>query len=346
MTATSFPPKLASRLINGLLAVKPLANLAKQQARQLMIKRAESVGVYWTKEVEALRSRTWGDDLAQVQTLDLAYPNYYVTSFHAYDEGNLGWNPALEVEVAAYAAHARIWPDAGAQGDARLRQTYHDVLTQLLTAPAAILDIGCSVGMSTFALQETFPDAQITGLDLSPYFLAVAKYRGEGRGKEAEGRRQKAEGGSLLTTDNQKLTTPPTQNSLAQRHEVLLRTQNSPSWLHAAAESTGLPDASFDLVSACLLFHELPQSAAIAIIREARRLLRPGGHFAIMDMNPRSELFAKLPPYVMTLLKSTEPYLDEYFSLDLEGTIAAAGFTQPTVTFNSPRHRAIVAQAQ
>jgi hypothetical protein len=38
--------------------------------------------------------------------------------------------------------------------------------------------------------------------------------------------------------------------------------------------------------------------------------------------------------------------LDEYFSLDLEKTIAAAGFTQPTVTFNSPRHRSIVAQRQ
>jgi ubiquinone/menaquinone biosynthesis C-methylase UbiE len=186
--------------------------------------------------------------------------------------------------------------------------------------------------MSTFALQETFPDAQVTGLDLSPYFLAVAKYRSGNRSQKLEARSQESQkeegqGELLLTTNNQQPTT-------------------SPSWLHAAAESTGLPDASFDLVSACLLFHELPQSAAIAIIREARRLLRPGGHFAIMDMNPRSEMFAKLPPYVMTLLKSTEPYLDEYFSLDLEGAIAAAGFTQPTVTFNSPRHRSIVAQVQ
>ncbi|PSB25872.1 class I SAM-dependent methyltransferase [Stenomitos frigidus] len=340
MTATSFAPNLAARLINGLLAVKPLAKLAKQQARQMMIKRAESVGVYWTKEVEALRSRAWDDDLAQVQQPDLTYPNYYVTSFHAYDEGNLGWNPALEVEVAAYAAHARIWQDAGAQGDARLRQTYHAVLkAQLPTAPTNILDIGCSVGMSTFALQETFPKAQITGLDLSPYFLAVAKYRGEvregsesrelgvGSRRGAEEAREAGEAGDL------------TQNSS-------LKIQSSPLWLHAAAEATGLPDASFDLVSACLLFHELPQSAAIDIIREARRLLRLGGHFAIMDMNPRSELFAKLPPYVMTLLKSTEPYLDEYFSLDLEGAIASAGFTQPTVTFNSPRHRSIVAQAK
>ena len=73
MTATSFAPNLASRLINGLLAVKPLANLAKHQARQMMIKRAESIGVYWVKEVEALRSRTWDDDLAQVQNPDLSY---------------------------------------------------------------------------------------------------------------------------------------------------------------------------------------------------------------------------------------------------------------------------------
>lgn len=51
----------------------------------------------------------------------------------------------------------------------------------------------------------------------------------------------------------------------------------SPTWIHAAAEATGLPDASFDLVSAHLLFHELPQSAAIDILREARRLPASGG---------------------------------------------------------------------
>ncbi len=73
-----------------------------------MIKRAESIGVYWTKEVEALKARDWDADLAQVENPDLKYPDYYKTSFHAYKEGNLGWGPALEVEVAAYAVHARI----------------------------------------------------------------------------------------------------------------------------------------------------------------------------------------------------------------------------------------------
>lgn len=68
MTATVSAPTFTSRLINGVLAIKPLANLAKQRARQMMIKRAESIGVYWQKEVEALQTRDWSDDLARCGT--------------------------------------------------------------------------------------------------------------------------------------------------------------------------------------------------------------------------------------------------------------------------------------
>ena len=54
------------------------------------------------------------------------------------------------------------------------------------------------------------------------------------------------------------------------------------TFCHAAAEHTQLPDGSQDLVSACLLFHELPQSAAKEIMQEAHRILKPGGALAIM----------------------------------------------------------------
>ena len=306
MTAVETTPRLASRVVNGILAIKPLFNLAKYQARQMMIKRAELIGVNWLQDAEKLRSRDWTVEFNQVSDPDLVYPDYYLRPFHAYNEGNLGWEPATEVEVAAHAVHARIWKDAGAAGDSRLRQSYHDVLkAQLPKVPDDIIDLGCSVGMSTFALQKTFPNAKITGVDLSPYFLAVADYQ--------------------------------TQRS---------DSQNSPTWVHAAAESTGLPSASFDLMSACSMFHELPRGAAIEILHEAKRLLRPGGHLAIMDMNPKSEIYAKMPPYILTLLKSTEPYMDDYFSFDLEGAIVQAGFTQPTLVGNTPRHRTIVAQAK
>ncbi|NJN88878.1 MAG: class I SAM-dependent methyltransferase, partial [Leptolyngbyaceae cyanobacterium SL_7_1] len=237
MTIASLHPTV--RLVNGILAIKPIAALAKQRARTMMIKRAESIGVYWHDEVKTLQTRgdkdpfspQWQRDLAQIQNPDLTYPDYYLRSFHAYDEGNLGWEPAMEVEVAAHAVHARIWEDGGAQGDARLRQSYHKILqAAIATPPQAILDIGCSVGMSTFALQQVYPAARITGVDLSPYFLAIAQYRAHQSGHSPE-----------------------------------------IAWCHSAAEATQLPSASVDLVSAHLVFHELPQSAAIAVLHEARR---------------------------------------------------------------------------
>lgn len=307
MTATQLPsqPSLASRLINGILAIKPLANFAKQQARQMMIERAEKIGVPWRDNVLQLRSHDWQAELTQVENPQISYPDYYRCSFHAYETGNLNWEAAWEVESAARAVHATIWQKTDGispQGDSRLRQNYLNALQEKLNLqPQDILDIGCSVGMSSFSLQSAYPQAKITGLDLSPYYLAVANYRARQR-------------------------------------------QAPIQWVHAAAEATGLPDGSFDFVSAFLMFHELPQTAAKAIIKEARRLLRPGGHFALMDMNPRAEAYQKMPPYILTLLKSTEPYLDPYFTLDVETAFTEAGFQRPTLIPISPRHRAIISE--
>jgi hypothetical protein len=65
-----------------------------------------------------------------------------------------------------------------------------------------------------------------------------------------------------------------------------------------------------------------------------------------MDMNPQSEVYAKMPPYILTLLKSTEPYLDQYFALDLPQAIYDAGFERPSLTCNSARHRTLVARVR
>ena len=291
---------MASRLVNNVLAIKPLANFAKNRARNMMVKRAEAIGVPWRDNVKQLSDRDWNSELAAIQNPDLKYPDYYTTSFHAYEEGNLSWKSAWEVESASRAVHAKIWSNGDVNGDTMLRQSYHQVLEQLSITPSDILDLGCGVGMSTFALQQVYPQARVTGLDLSPYFLSVAGYRGQ-------------------------------------------ESQQNIEWIHAAAESTGLPDNSFNLISACLVFHELPAAAAVAIISEARRLLRSGGYLTIMDMNPQSPVFKKMPSYILTLLKSTEPYLDQYFTLDLEQVFTEAGFTIVDIVNNSPRHRTIVA---
>ena len=43
--------------------------------------------------------------------------------------------------------------------------------------PRSMLDVGASVGVSTQFLHEAFPGSEVTGLDLSPYFVAMATYR-------------------------------------------------------------------------------------------------------------------------------------------------------------------------
>ena len=48
---------LTHRLVNQVLAIKPLWNWARGQARTMMIKRAEGIGVDWMGRVQELRSR-------------------------------------------------------------------------------------------------------------------------------------------------------------------------------------------------------------------------------------------------------------------------------------------------
>ncbi len=56
------------------------------------------------------------------------------------------------------------------------------------------------------------------------------------------------------------------------------------------AECTRFEAASFDMILAHSMFHELPKTAVRNTIREAHRLLKPGGHFTISDITPYREL--------------------------------------------------------
>lgn len=64
-------------------------------------------------------------------------------------------------------------------------------------------------------------------------------------------------------------------------HQAAAGKEEPLSFKHARAEATGLPPDSVDLVSMCLVAHELPQAATQAILREGFRILKPGGVFAV-----------------------------------------------------------------
>jgi len=96
------------------------------------------------------------------------------------------------------------------------------------------------------------------------------------------------------------------------------------------AEALRYEAASFDVVTAATLLHELPESAIRSVAREARRVLRPGGAFLVADhvpLGPETTLFQAFHRWWDTHFNG-EPYVDEFVRLDLAQLLRQEGFAQ------------------
>ncbi|RLN41416.1 uncharacterized protein C2845_PM01G44910 [Panicum miliaceum] len=292
-----------SRLVGALIAFKPLYALMKLASREVIIRTAEKSNIPWREMTKKVLESDVYEVFERIRDPSLVYPDYYLSPFHAYDEGNLSWLAAAEAEPATMSIAKRAIPEATSIEEANqiVRGSWLNAIEEHHLKYSGnceindILDIGCSVGVSTRYLAEKFPSAQAVGLDLSPYFLAVA----------------------------------------AQKEEKLSR-QNPIRWVHANGEATGLPSDSFDLVSLAYVCHECPARAITGLVKEAFRVLRPGGTIALTDNS-------ELSPVLFTLMKSTEPFLDEYYMLDLEETMRQVGFVNVCSILTDPRHRTVTA---
>jgi len=93
------------------------------------------------------------------------------------------------------------------------------------------------------------------------------------------------------------------------------------------ATATGYPDGSFDLIAGFLLLHELRAETLDAVMAEAYRLLRPGGHIRFLDMPP----YAELPPERAFLQSfdcegNGEAFWNEFLSRDFKAVLRDSGF--------------------
>lgn len=157
-----------------------------------------------------------------------------------------------------------------------------------------IIDMGCGVGISTRALAKAFshPTNTVVGLDTSSQMLQMAKVQTNYiRAKETFDLKL-SQGSALKNIDEDR---------------------SDPQFIRSNAEKTKFKDGTFDLVTVMYLCHEAPRLGRYKILREARRLLKPGGTLAVIDISPEYEPSASMlsgEPYVLEYQKSIHDQIE------------------------------------
>jgi ubiquinone/menaquinone biosynthesis C-methylase UbiE len=125
-------------------------------------------GLLDKQQMSELRDRiNWHETIDRYQTAEFSYPDYYQSqNFHGIEGGYLTQTAAISYDPITQYVLPPYEP--------WVRQSLID---QISSQPQQILDLGCGTGSNTLLLKHSFPNSTVTGLDLSPYMLAVAEDR-------------------------------------------------------------------------------------------------------------------------------------------------------------------------
>jgi len=115
-------------------------------------------------------------------------------------------------------------------------------------------------------------------------------------------------------------------------HQIAEQRGKKITFQQALAEDTGFADESYDLIVAIWLFHELPGKVRDRVVKEAHRLLRPGGVFAIMESPPFENLesdYSKLSSFLLdsTGRRMSDPYIPGFFKENRVKMFNRGGFS-------------------
>ena len=382
---------LPQRVLNAVLESPLYDAVLVPQARRTMVKTAEENGIAWGPALEWIqRSSRWTDrELAQWVPLDFEYPWYYRKKFHAYEMGNLCWDAAHEQELAGKAVGQRNFPGngPGAAGEDAFRDAFVQALENELGAGESafssrdelrshlIVDMGCGTGTSTRRLARRFPGSEFrfVGIDLSPHFLSVADFL---QSKNKPQVRQEHRSMARMGVGSEGIWRPDTSTELAEQWVENIVNDDRIKFVHGdiappalnsrddSPASQNLPEGCASVVNIDLVIHELPPSASKQAFYEAKRLLRKpspetsdlGGELWICEMDFATPGYRKLRsnPLLFSLIRATEPFLDEYAEYQAGGTVGEqsgllrdlrdAGFQDIRIAAATGRHFALVAR--
>lgn len=115
-----------------------------------------------------LKRGDWRDLPRDVELSD--YPPYYRRTFHWQSDGYLSRKSAELYDIGVEFLF-------GGTADVMRRQALVPLVRRFADAsmPPRIVDLGCGTGRTLAQLRRALPDARCVGIDLSPYYLSVAR---------------------------------------------------------------------------------------------------------------------------------------------------------------------------
>lgn len=300
----------AFKVLDFLISIPLIKEVMFTVYRKQVVEKAEKMGLAWT----SIMNEMWGNIgtlkriAKEMEDPNVVIPDYYYAPIHAYDDGNLCWESALEEDLWSKLMIAPLYNNA-LDGDVQMRQKWLDITETVVEgAPKNAVDLGCGTGLSMYMLDSKFPSLEkITGVDLSTYKLAIC--------------------------EDKRMTLPNSEGG-----------QSKYNLYQAAAEDTKLDNESQDLASLCLVAHESPRWVTKAIFDEAYRVLKPGGSFTLLDLDKDNLENLLSNPFVAAIYKQTEPYMGEFLSLKPKEDLEESGFEVTTVGQASRSHRVYVAR--
>jgi ubiquinone/menaquinone biosynthesis C-methylase UbiE len=150
--------------------------------------------------------------------------------------------------------------------------------------PGSILDCGCTIGCNTVPWALTFPEADVTAIDVAHGLLRYASARAKRMGAKV-------------------------------------------NFMQMNATELDFPDNSFDVVFSSMFLHELPLKDIRAFLKEAHRVLKPGGLLLNMELPPNSRMSAYDGFYLdWDCYYNKEPYYKPFRDQDYLKLCTDAGF--------------------
>lgn len=197
------------------------------------------------------------------------------------------------IEVFSFGQFGKDMNDIGMTLSNYIRLKYPDF------KPTRILDAGCTIGHNTVPWAQTFPEAEVTGIDVAAPVLRYGHARAESMGVPVHFRQMDA-------------------------------------------TNMSFEDNSFDVVFSSMFLHELPLKDIQAYLKEAYRVLKPGGLLWQMELPPMNQM----PAYDNFYLNwdtyyNNEPFYGTFRKQDYRKLLTDAGFgaeqfmeaTMPRYTF-------------